>query len=78
MNKRKLRQILRESIRKVLLTEDVDLAVEECIMNIEMNGIDTSDSYAVQMECERWAMAHGADVQEVIARVKEYIRYGGF
>ena len=69
MNKRKLRRILRESIRQVLLVENpnIDAAVEEVMEKV--NSGYAADPNSIYQACQAAADYYGVSVDAVAERV---------
>ena len=78
MNKRKLRRILRESIRQVLLVENpnIDAAVEEVMEEVDSGYLTDPDS--IYEACQAAADSYGVDVDAVAEKVFAMVQDIGY
>lgn len=75
MNKVKLRRVLRESIKKVLV-ESVEDAFAEVIEKVDYGEVSGPDS--IYMACQDAADRYGVSVDEVAEKVFAYVQSQGF
>ena len=78
MNKRKLRRILRESIRQVLLVENpnIDAAVEEVMEKVNSGYVSDPDS--IYQACQAAADYYGLSVDAVAEKVFAIVQEVGY
>ena len=78
MNKRKLRRILRESIRQVLLVENpnIDAAVEEVMEKVNSGYV--SDPNSIYQACQSAADGYGVSVDAVAEKVFALVQEIGY
>ena len=78
MNKRKLRRILRESIRQVLLVENplIDEAVEQVMEKVNSGYV--ADPNSIYEACRDAAEMYGVDIDTVAERVFAIVQDFGY